>query len=152
MSDIEGQYLYRGTTLGWPGTKSTQMIGTTCTSTDPFVAIHFAIECRNKGEAILLAVRRGKIRELNPNHFAMIESAVNLDISPSRFPAVADVLVDIDQAIQFMHEVGFTDLPVRIRGNTALHDLLKDTYSAEIPRMTAEQVVRFNALLFGEQS
>jgi hypothetical protein len=41
MSDIEGPYLYRGTTRGWPGSEATQAIKMTCTSTDPFVAIHF---------------------------------------------------------------------------------------------------------------
>lgn len=130
MREVGGPYLYRGTTRGWPGSDSTRMVGTTCTTTDPFVAVHFAIVCRNKGEAVLLAVERGKFREIEANHFAMIESAVNLDVSPADFAAVSDFSTDIDRAVQYLKSLGFEGIPVRIRGNAALHDLLKDTYAA----------------------
>ena len=52
-----GPYLYRGTTAGWPGNSVLQEEQITCTSTDPLVATLFAIECRNHGHAVILAVR-----------------------------------------------------------------------------------------------
>jgi hypothetical protein len=150
MPDAGAYYLYRGTTRDWPGSEATRMIATTCTTTDPFISAHFAIECRNKGESILLAIRRGKIREVEANHFAIFESAVNLDIAPEVFPSMADACLDVDQALQYLRSLGFEDIPVRIRGITALHDSLKDSYSAGL-RMNADQISRFNALMFGGQ-
>lgn len=40
----EVTYLYRGTTLGWPGTPTTSGEGITPTSTDPLIATLFAVE------------------------------------------------------------------------------------------------------------
>jgi hypothetical protein len=137
-------YLYRGTTRGWPGTESNRSTGTTCTTTDPLVAAFFAIECRNKGHAVLLVMQRGLITEVEENHFAIFEGAVNLSISPSEFEARAERSIDIDRAIGHLGAFGLR-LPVRIQGNTALHDLLKDTY-AEGLRLSLGQINRFNEL------
>lgn len=148
--DVRDHFLYRGTTRGWPGSEGTRLLGTTCTSTDPFVAVHFAIECRGKGEAIIFAVRRGTLREVETNHFAIFESAVNLDIAPGDFPGVADSCLEVDLALEYLAAVGFAGIPVRIRGTTALHESLKETFVAG-RRLNSDQIARFNFLMLGEQ-
>jgi hypothetical protein len=37
-------YLFRGTSIGWPGNKTLQKVKMTPTSTDPFVATLFALD------------------------------------------------------------------------------------------------------------
>src|SRR4051794_8251089 len=67
------RYLYRGTTRDWPGNECLRHEGVTCTTTDPLVATLFAIESRNHGPAVILAVRRGVFEELaESNYFSVI--------------------------------------------------------------------------------
>ncbi len=85
---MEFRYLYRGTTEGWPGNEIMQERRITCTTTDPFVAALFGVECRNHGHAVILMVREDVFPDLvgPSNHFAMIESAVNLRIPQRTSP------------------------------------------------------------------
>jgi hypothetical protein len=140
-------YLYRGTTRGWPGTSTTKLGEITPTSTDPLVAVLFAIEGRNKGRAVLLAVRRGAFSEMiDENYFSTIESAVNLAVSPADFANRADVRTEIDRAIHYLESIGFGSLPQRIQGNSGLHEVLAETHLLGI-RLTPGQIRRFNALM-----
>jgi len=142
-------YLYRGTTMGWPGAATTRLGRMTPTTTDPLIAALFAIEARNKGRAILLAVRRGSIPELNEmNHFTIFESAVNLDISPSEFAERAEVVMEVDVALEYLRMIGTANLPVRIQGNNALHEYLRDNHSTG-SRLNLGQIRHFNQLMLG---
>ncbi len=146
-----GPYLYRGTTAGWPGNIVLREKHITCTSTDPLVATLFAIECRNHGRAVILAaVRRDDFLDLTApeNYFCEIESAVNLYIPPREFAAKAEVIVDVDTALAILSEIGFNDLPVRIRNKEMLTDAIQDTYEAR-QRLNFEQLELFNARMLG---
>ena len=55
-----------------------------------------------------------------PNHFVVFESAVNLYIPPLEFATKAEIILDVDRALAILGEIGFEDLPVRIRGKDAL--------------------------------
>jgi hypothetical protein len=99
-----------------------QVLRITCTSTDPLVATLFAVECRNHGRAIIAAAKRENFRGLvgPPNHFAVLESAVNLYVPPPEFAARVQIMLDVDRALAILSEIGFKDLPVRIRDKEAL--------------------------------
>ena len=140
-----GPYLYRGTTRGWPGNPVLQEEEITCTSTDPLVPTLFAIECRNYGHAVILAVRRKLIEELvgPPNFFSVSESAVNLRIDPTKFARRAEVTLDVDKSLRILHEMGFLDIPVRLNGPAALQQELDESHAAGL-RLNEEQAAFFN--------
>lgn len=146
LENIDWTYLYRGTTAGWPGSSTLQAERITCTSTDPVVATLFAVECRNHGRAIVAAAKRGNFqRPLGPaNHFFVLESAVNLYVPPLEFVAKAEIILDVDRALAILSEIGFEDLPVRIRDKESLRDALLQTYEAG-QRLNEEQRLRFDS-------
>jgi hypothetical protein len=141
-----GPYLYRGTTAGWPGNSVLQEEQITCTSSDPLVATLFAIECRNHGHAIVLAVRRTLFAELlaPPNFFSMSESAVNLQIDPTEFARRADITLDVNRSLQILSELGFQNVPVRLTGWAALQQELDESLALGI-RLNEEQIGLFNS-------
>jgi hypothetical protein len=146
LENIDWTYLYRGTTAGWPGNSVLQAERITCTSTDPVVATLFAVQCRNHGRAIIVAAKRANFqRLLGPaNHFSVLESAVNLYVPPLEFVAKAEIILDVDRALAILREMGFEDLPVRIRDQESLRDALLQTYEAG-HRLNEEQRLWFDS-------
>jgi hypothetical protein len=142
---MEARYLYRGTTLGWPGDSVLQELRITCTTTDPLVATLFAIECRNHGRPAILVARKDLFGELiaEDNFFSVIECAVNVRISPLEFAALAEAVLDVEDSLTILRELGFEDLPVRLSGTTALQDLLEETHVRRM-RLNEEQLRLFN--------
>lgn len=145
-----GPYLYRGTTSGWPGNSVLQAEAITCTTTDPLVATLFAVKCRNHHSAVILVARLVTYQErIGPaNHFCQIESCVNLRVHPLEFARNAEVTLEVADSLAILREIGFTDLPERIRDKSALRDVLLDTYGLA-ERLNLEQLERFNFQLLG---
>jgi len=145
-------YLYRGTTEGWPGNKVLQEEQITCTTTDLLVAALFAIKGRNHGPAVILAAQGSLFAELvaPPNHFAVIESAVNLRIRPIQFAKQAEMVLNVDEVLEFLREIGF-EIPVRLRDHEALREALLYTYEAG-QRLNSDQLDLFNSRAFGAKS
>lgn len=104
------------------------------------MATLFAVECRNHGRAIIAAARREKfVGSVGPpNHFVVFESAVNLYIPPLDFATRAEIILDVDRALAILVEIGFEDLPVRIRGKDALRHAILQSYEAG-QRLNEEQ-------------
>jgi hypothetical protein len=144
-----GPYLYRGTTAGWPGNSVLQEEQITCTSTDPLVATLFAIECRNHGHAIILVIRKELFDNVPgpPNYFSISESAVNLRIEPAEIARRAEVALDVDESLWILRELGFEDIPVRLRGRAALQQELDESHAAGL-RLNEEQIALFNRRMF----
>ena len=114
-----GPYLYRGTTVGWPGNTCLQEQQITCTTTDPLVATLFAIECRNHGRAVILAARRDLFEELIGSDELLFCDRMRrqlCDALRSNLPAMAEVVLDVDRVIEILRELGFERSPVRISG------------------------------------
>lgn len=145
-----GPYLYRGTTAGWPGNSVLQEQRITCTSTDPFVATLFAIECRNRGRAVILVGRRGSFDEVlgPPNYFSVSESAVNVRVSPTEFASRADLALTVDDSLRILGALGFEGIPVRLRGLAALQQELDESHAAGL-RLNDEQIALYNGRMFG---
>jgi hypothetical protein len=141
---MEARYLYRGTTEGWPGNAVLQTRQITCTTTDPFVAALFAIECRNHGHAVVLAARRDLFKGLIAprNHFDILEYAVNVRISPLEFARQAVVILDVDEVVEVLREIGFDQIPIRIGDKWTLRQALLSSKSRQ--RLNMEQIRLFN--------
>lgn len=145
-----GPYLYRGTTAGWPGNRTLQEEQITCTTTDPLVATLFAIECRNHGRAIILAANRGLFHGLMAprNHFFEFESAINLKISPLQFSGIATRSLEVDESLAILREIGFDDVPIRLRDKAALRAELMYSFDADM-RLNPEQLELFKLQMRG---
>ena len=152
MPERDFIYLFRGTTRGWPGNDILRSEGITCTTTDPLVATLFAIECRNHGRAVILAARLDSFsseeRSGANNHFGVQESARNLRVQPSEFERRASVTLEIDQALIYLRELGFSELPIRIQSKLHLMAVIEDTYRQRL-RMSLEQIGLFNSRMTG---
>jgi hypothetical protein len=142
---MEVRYLYRGTTLGWPG-YMLEELRITCTRTDPLVATLFAVECRNHGRPAILVARRDLFGESNAddNFFSVIECAVNVRVSPIEFAAKAEVVLDVDDSLTILRELGFEEISVRLSRKSALQDVLEDTHLRGM-RLNQEQLRLFEA-------
>ncbi len=149
-------YYYRGTTRAWPGNNSLSENRLTYVSTDPLVVTFFAIACRNHGAAVVLVISQQKFEVAIPEDpdnpvdqkidedFNAIECAIQLAVSPSEFESGADLVVDVDLAIEVLNELGFTGIPVRLSGRIKLDEELRDTYTKE-QRLSLRQIEEFDA-------
>ncbi len=146
---MEVRYLYRGTTLGWPGNNVLQELRITCTTTDPLVATLFAVECRNHGRPAILVARRDLFADLiaEDNFFSVIECAVNVRISPLEFAALAEAVLDVEDALTILRELGLGEIPVRLSGTSALQAVLEESHLRGM-RLDEEQLRMFNSLMF----
>jgi hypothetical protein len=149
----ELKYLYRGTTECWPGNPCLQAQCITCTTRDPLVATLFAVECRSHGKAVVQAAPLNRFVQLigPPNHFQVIESAVNLSICPEEFTKQVDVTLEVDDVIEILREMGFTNLPVRLYGIAALRFALAESHAEGI-RLNREQIRNFNSRMLEGRS
>ena len=145
---MEDRYLYRGTTEGWPGRPVLPGPDITCTTTDPLVATLFAVECRNHGRAVVLAARRDLFKNLigPENYFGMIESAVNLLMCPLDFSRKA-VTLEVDKVLEVLREIGFDQLPIRLKDKAARREALVSSYGAG-HRLSEEQLRQFELRVF----
>lgn len=130
--------------MGWLGNPVLQEQRITCATTDPLVAALFGVECRNHGHAVIFMAREDAFSCLisPPNIFETIESAVNLGISPQEFARNAERVLEIDDVLAVLWDLGFKDVPIRIRDLSALQEALLASYSAG-DRLTEEQLQSF---------
>jgi filamentous hemagglutinin len=142
-------YLYRGTTEGWPGNPSLQEEQITCATTDPLVATLFAIHCRNYGQALVLVARKNLFDESigPPNFFSVIESAVNLRLPPVEFARVAEIRLSVDRSVDILSELGFPNIPARLKDKSTLQQELAESHAAGV-RLTKGQLQVFNLRIF----
>jgi hypothetical protein len=112
-------------------------------------ALHFAIECRNHGHAVILAARTSLFEGLigPANHFFDAEFAVNLQIAPTEFARMAEKRIDVDRSLEILREMGFQDIPVRLSGWYALQLALDGSQAAGL-RLNEGQIRLFNTRVF----
>jgi hypothetical protein len=151
-------YYYRGTTRGWEGSSNSIELGITFVSTDPLVATLFAIECRNHGQPAVLILSKEVapvLAEVTPERinpvditFDGLERAVKLAASPSDLERMASYIVDVDDAIVVLNELGFEDIPVRIGSKSELNRYLADNYASGV-RLSLKQIREFDSRIEG---
>jgi hypothetical protein len=136
--------LYRGTTLGWPGSTALQSAGITPTSSDPLVATLFAVECRNHGQAIVQICERRAVEHsiTDRNVFFGLEKEVALAIKPDTFSQQFVVkYIAVQTALQILSGLGF-EMPPAIYGKRGLQTLLEST-----PRLSDRAIREFNQIV-----
>ena len=109
-------YLFRGTSVGWPGSKSLQKVRMTPASTDPFVATLFALECNQHGEGVVYFApwETFKDRVRKPNVLARRECEVGLSMLPREFATETKGRVPALKSREILVSMGF-QVPKAIR-------------------------------------
>jgi hypothetical protein len=140
-------YLFRGTTVGWPGNRSLQRVKMTPTSTDPLVATLFAMECIQHGEAIVYYARwetfKDRIRK--PNVLARRECEVGVSMQPLEFAASAKGRIHALAARAILASMGF-QIPPRITDR----GFLTTSINQSDRRLTLEELRFFWHKITGE--
>ena len=109
------KFIFRGTTLGFPGSWACRKVPATCTSTDILVATSFAQVCANKFSVpavIYVAKESGlsSVNQLPRNFLYKLEKSINWNIKPIDFyelceghiflPNLLDILTKQDIKIE----------------------------------------------------
>jgi hypothetical protein len=88
-SSKKPEFVFRGTTEGYPGGQNSIEIPYTCTSTHPLKALWFALECfqQNPDTACIYIARTENLKEISSgyNHFHKLESEIGFFIRPASF-------------------------------------------------------------------
>lgn len=117
------EYLFRGTTRGFPGHDGVRELHRTCTSTDPLVATLFAIESSRYGEGVVhIALRRRFRRLIVPaNNYENLEREVAVNLLPVTFAARSDFTITAQQARDILVNLGLANIPPAIANLNHFH-------------------------------
>jgi hypothetical protein len=140
------QYVYRGTTVGWPGNDVLQQLQMTPVTSDPLVAALFAIENVRNGPAVVYVARKVDIAFHlgSPNVLAGIECEYAITVRPAEFIERFVVRqITINELRSVFEEIG-VELPVTIASRFKLDRELESR-----PRLTEEQISAFDAMIMG---
>jgi hypothetical protein len=92
-------FLFRGTTIGYPGSESARKVPYSCTTTNPIKALLFALECHRKyaTQAVVYIADIKNLRHLKPifNCLENMEEEVGFPIPPSEFYAYCEGHINI---------------------------------------------------------
>jgi hypothetical protein len=132
----EAEFLFRGTTEGYPGSPALQRLGVTPTSTDPAVATIFAVEASNFGKGVVQIAPRGLVPTIEGNVLAALEAEIGVELLPLEFAKRARP-VSVDVARGTLREMGI-DIPERIPDKAHLDAALRSR-----SQMSAEQIREF---------
>lgn len=141
-------YLFRGTSLGWPGNKTMQKIGLTPTSTDPLVATFFAMKSNQHGEGVVYYARWEDFKDRFglPNVLEHRECEVVLSMLPIEFARLAKGYIPVQKAREILVSMGF-QVPTAIADRGYLTTAIN-----QIDRwLTREELRSFWYALIGEK-
>jgi hypothetical protein len=141
-------YVYRGTSVGWPGNAVCQRLPITCTSSDPLVAALFGVYCLNHGPGVVYAATRSNVEQFvtAPNQHAHDwERAVNLGITPLEFIRYAIIAEPVEVVREILTDIGFA-VPTRIRDLEALNTSIRAVFESS-GYLSEAQLAEFDARL-----
>jgi hypothetical protein len=131
---IQPPFLYRGTTVGWPGKEVLQQLGLTPTTSDPVVATLFSLWSARYGEAILEVCQFSDVAGLigPANWHSRVECEVVIAVPPAEFTTKFVIAtVPAQTARRLLAEIGielapgFTNLDdfrLRLEGSARLDE------------------------------
>jgi hypothetical protein len=137
-------FLYRGTTVGWPGNEVLQKLGLTPTTEDPVVATLFGLWNARYGEAILLVCEFNAVADLiGPSNWkSRIECEVVISVPPAVFTErLAVATIPAQMARETLAEMGYELARVFMNHDDFLLRL-KNT-----PRLDDRETARFDQLM-----
>jgi RHS repeat-associated protein len=134
----EVNYLFRGTTAGFEGSKASQTIPITPTSSDPGVATIFSIAASKNGKGILQIALPSDLGNVSygANVLQTLEKEIGVRLKPADFAAKASITITTDQARSILKGLG-VDLPAKI-SISELSNVIKRT-----PKLSQSQVSQF---------
>ena len=143
-------YLYRGTSVGWPGNISLQRIRRTPVTTDPLVATLFALECRRHGSGVVHIASQSRLAGLivPANVLAEVECEIGVNCTPLEFSgSYSEFRVTVELACEILNEMTI-DVPQFIANHDRLQTHLEDLIEGRrgTTYLTPEQIERFNQL------
>lgn len=141
---LQRHFLYRGTTIGWPGNEVLQELGVTPTTEDPIVATLFALWSGRFGEAIVQACEFNAVAgQIHPSNWrSRVECEVVIAVPPTTFTkkfVVSSVRAHI--AREILAEMSYELAPGFADHNEFLLRL-KDA-----PRLGASEIERFDEMM-----
>jgi hypothetical protein len=93
------EFVFRGTTEGYPGGKNSIEMPYTCTSIHPVKALWFALECfqQSPDVACIYFARTDNLQEIASgyNHFHKLEGEIGFFIQPALFYTLCDGLIHV---------------------------------------------------------
>ena len=133
------KYLFRGTSKGYPGSRASQILNTTPTSTDPAVATAFAVQAKNYGEGTLQIALPVDLKgiKVETNVLYELEREVGVGISPMEFSKKINLQITADQARGILKEMGI-NVPASIPTTKNISEVLRD-----IPKLKQDQIDKF---------
>jgi RHS repeat-associated protein len=134
--------LFRGTSVGWPGSVAMQATGVVPTSSDPLVSTLFALESASKGDGVLHIALSSDLEGVviqpgSRGTLSALEQEFEVGINATEFASRASISISVDQARTILGDMGF-ELPNKISSYEELNYYMHNT-----PRMTSEQIGEF---------
>lgn len=77
-----------------------------------------------------------------------VRVAINLKISPLQFSGIATRSLEVDESLAILREIGFDDVPIRLRDKAALRAELMYSFDADM-RLNPEQLELFKLQMRG---
>lgn len=137
-----GQYLFRGTTINWPGNSSNKILPRTPTTTNPIKALLFAMTCSDKAALAVVYIAQAKNLvsiDYDKNVLAVTEEEKGYIISPLKFVELCDGYITKDEAINILQQL---KLPIPMLLDRSLFDLSLN----EIDKVDEKIIARFYSL------
>lgn len=142
ISQEDGPF-FRGTSKGYAGNRTSQLLGLTSVSTDPVVATIFAIQSQTRHGVT------GLVHVAIPNDLAglrfveghpayrELELELRIELLPAEFSKRASITLTAQKARAILKGMGI-ELPATIYSHGAITETLRDT-----PRLTLSQIQTF---------
>jgi len=137
-------FLYRGTTVEWPGNEVLQQLGLTPTTEDPIVATLFALWSARYGEAIVQACElRAVADRIGPSNWrSQLECEIVIAVPPTAFTEnLVFATIPAQAARQILAEMGYELSSGFVDHNEFLLRL------KETPRLTEWEIETFDKML-----
>ena len=134
-------HVFRGTSIGYQGSRQMIEAGVTSVAIDPLAATVFAIESSNFGVGVLHIVpvntlESSGVKIMEGNWLKEVEREVTLSILPTETASAAEISISHTRARQILRDMGF-NLPSQITKNEITETL------RQLPRMTEAQIQEF---------
>ena len=131
------EFVFRGTTEGYPGGKNSIEMPYTCTSTHPVKALWFALECfhQNPGTACVYIAQMHDLDHLGfiYNHFYSLEDEIGFPVNPTAFYQQCLGLISVPDFQKILEDHGLSAYEVVRKENLTW-------FCKETPRIRAATV------------
>jgi len=125
------RYLFRGTTLGWPGNEANRDIPRTPVTTHPIKAVLFALCCKGNNRVIYInTLNNISNLKASNNVLAPIEDEIAFEIQPIDYAKTCVGFIIVEDAIKILKELN-QEIP-QILDRTLFDMALKDVKKMDI--------------------